>query len=50
MMNDTAGRNVSYYFSALVFQEEEDDRQKNEKKQTNKQTNKQIKQKNENKQ
>ena len=47
MMNDTAGRNVSYYFSALVFQEEEDDRQKNEK---NKQTNKQIKQKNENKQ
>ena len=39
MMNNAAGRNVSYYFSELVFKEAEDDRQKNEKKKTNKQTN-----------
>ena len=32
MMNNTVGRNVSHYFSESVFQEAEDDRQKNEKK------------------
>ena len=42
MMNNTVGRNVSHYFSESVFQEAEDDRQKNEKNKTKK--------KNENKQ
>ena len=36
MMNNTVGRNVSHYFSESVFQEAEDDRQKNEKKKQNK--------------